>query len=287
MYSARIENKYGESLTLTGREDLWQIESIEGLGPVPAQLNISSLAGLDGGRFNSAQLNTRNIVITLALKGDIEANRQRLYRFFRTKEKCTFRFSNNNRKVYAVGHVETDDVNLFGFGQRMQISIICPDPYFHNAAGKTQAITGVASLFTFPFAINAGEPVAFSEYAGNSGIPVMNASDTETGVSIKVVCITDLLTFTISNLTTNESMTLNYGFLSGDVVTIDTNRGQKSVRLLRDGQNTNLFSALDMPESKFLQLASGQNLFTCSVDGGTSDGKAKITVSYDEKFGGV
>lgn len=287
MFTARIENKYGESLTLSGNEDLWQIERIEGLGPVPAQLNITSLAGLDGGRFNSSQLNTRNIVITLALKGNVEENRQRLYRFCGTKEKCTFYFSNRNRKVFTTGYVETDDVSLFGLGQRMQISIICPDAYFQSTAGKTQEITGIASLFTFPFSINAGEPVPFSEYAGESGISVMNTSDAETGAVIKIVCISEFLTFAITNVTKEETMIFTYGFLPGDVITIDTNRGQKSVRLLRGGQVINFFSALDITASKFIQLAAGQNYFTFTVDGERNTTKAKVSISFNEKYRGV
>ncbi len=287
MFTARIENKYGESLTLSGREDLWQIESIEGLGPAPAQLNITSLAGLDGGRFNSSQLNTRNIVITLVLKGNVEENRQRLYRFCGTKEKCTFYFSNQNRKVFTAGYVETAPVSLFERGEKMQVSLICPDAYFQSVAGKTQEITGIASLFTFPFAINAGQPVSFSEYAGENGIAVMNTSDAETGAVIKIVCISSFLTFAITNTTKEETMIFTYGFLPGDVITIDTNRGQKSVKLLRGGQVINFFSALDISTSKFIQLAAGQNYFTFSVDGARDASKAKVTISFNEKYKGV
>ena len=287
MYTARIENRYGESLTLTGAEDRWQITGIDGLGPTRANLIITDLAGMDGGRFNSSKLETRNIVITLRLRGNVEANRLTLYRYCQTKELCTFYFSNDRRNVYARGYVEGDDVDLFQKGETFQISIICPDAYFRSVKETNKELTYYVSLFEFPFAIDEDDPVEFSEYIGYTGVPLINDSETETGIVFKVKCLTDISTFTITDTTTGEFMKLDYAFLEGDVVTINTNQGQKAIRLLRGGTDVNLFSALDVPDSKFLQLAVGQNLFTYSVDGGEGEGKVKIMMSFDEKFRGV
>ena len=287
MYSARIENKYGESLILTGAEDRWQIKSIDGLGPTRANLVITDLAGMDGGRFNSSKLETRNIVITLRLRGNVEANRLALYRYCQTKELCTFYFTNDRRSVYARGYVEADDVDLFQKGETLQISIICPDAYFRSVKETAKELIYYVSRFEFPFAIDADDPVEFSEYIGYTGVPIINDSETETGAIFRVKCLENVSTFAVADTTTGEYMKLDYAFLAGDVVTINTNQGQKSIRLLRGGNDINLFSALDVPGSKFLQLAVGQNLFTYSADGGEGEGKIKVTLLFDEKYRGV
>ena len=147
-------NRAGEILTLTNRETEFQVESIRGLSPVPAQVNMTPMAGLDGAQFNSAKIQTRNIVIMLRIRGDVEKNRLTLYRFFRTKEKHRFYFSNESRSVYTDGYVESAEVDLFELGQRLQISIICPNPFFQSDEEKSVGITNIVPLFEFPFAID-------------------------------------------------------------------------------------------------------------------------------------
>ena len=76
MFEARIENTKGSILTLTNNESKFQLISITGLNPPKAQINVSTIAGLDGAKFNSAKLETRNVVINLKINGDVEENRQ-------------------------------------------------------------------------------------------------------------------------------------------------------------------------------------------------------------------
>lgn len=287
MYTARIENAQGESLQLSQREDLWQITDIDGLGPVSATVHMTDLAGLDGARFNSANLTTRNIVITLVLRGDVEANRQRIYRFCRTKELCTVFFENNYRSVYAAGYVDNVDVDLFQRSEKIQISIICPDPYFYASASSSSAITHSHPLFEFPFAIDDDEPVEFSSYAEGEGARVLNSSETSTGIIVKLSFTAAASNVTIENVTTGEHITLAYEFLAGDIVTINTNPGQKAIRLKRGDADTNIFSAMDILESSFIQLASGQNIINITVDGEGGEGVVSATLSYSEKYRGV
>ena len=61
MYIAKIENKSGQSVTLSQNETAYQIMSITGLNPSPAQINLSESVTMSGGRFNSAHVGSRNI----------------------------------------------------------------------------------------------------------------------------------------------------------------------------------------------------------------------------------
>lgn len=286
MYTAKIQNANGNILTLTGNEPNFQVVSITGLNPPPAQVNTTSIAGLDGAKFNSAKLNTRNIVITLRLNGNVENNRQLLYMYFRTKEKCTFYYSNNNLDVSIQGYVETVECNLFARGEQMQISIICPFPYFASIDEIIADISNETGAFTFPFAIDIGDPIPFSIYQSNKVTNVFNNSESETGVIIEVDIQDGVDDIKITNTVTGEYIWLESHFMTNDKVIINTNKGKKSVSLVRNGVITNIFGTV-MQGSTFFQLAVGDNEFAYQIDDGSSDEYVFITFRFYYLYRGV
>lgn len=286
MFTAKIENASGQSLTLSQNEQDYQIISITGLNPAPAQINTTEIAGLDGAKFNSSKLNTRNIVITLKLNGDVEANRLALYQMFRTKEQCTFYYQTESRNVFIQGYVETVEVDLFSQSELMQISIICPYPYFKSMATIVADISDRAAAFVFPFSINIGEPIPFSIYVENRETGVVNDSESETGVMIQIDVLDSVNNIQIKNTNTEEAITLQYAFLEGDKITINTQKGSKSVQLTREGVISNIFSSLQQG-SVFFQLQPGVNPFTYLVDNGANDDDVFITFNYSNSYRGV
>lgn len=286
MYTAKIQNSNGEILTLTGNEANYQIVSITGLNPPEAQINVTNIAGLDGARFNSSKLATRNLVITLRLNNKVEENRHLLYMYFRTKEACTFYYQNNTVDVFIKGYVDSVECNLFSNGELMQISIICPSPYFASLEKIVTDISNEISAFHFPFSINLGEPIPFSIYEQNRTTNVYNGSQAETGTIIQIDIISAVNAIKIINIVTGEYIDLNYTFLAGDRITINTNKGEKSVSLLRDAVVSNIFTAVQIG-STFFQLAVGDNLFNFQVDGGFSDDFVYIVFMFNYLYRGV
>ena len=74
MFTLEIENTKGTRLELTDNENNFQVTNIEGLNPPNANINTSNYANSDGSSFNSSKIENRQIVITIALNGDIERN---------------------------------------------------------------------------------------------------------------------------------------------------------------------------------------------------------------------
>ena len=287
MFTARLRNSRNAEITLTGRETEYQIISIKGLNPPSAHLNTSNVAGLDGALYNSGRLNTRNIVITARINGDVERNRQILYDYCPTKEKVRFFFKNENRDVYIDGYVDSVECDLFTNSEKMQISIICPQPYFVDVADTQVDGSTLTKLFTFPFSIDLGSPIPFSEYVFDDDVNLYNDSSGEIGMIIEAYMRTDVSSLVIRNTGTGESFGLVYAFESGDRVTIDTIKGQKSITLLRDGVYYNLFSALQ-PGSKFFHLASGDNFFNYIVDGNIANNpEVDLKFTFFKMYRGV
>ena len=286
MYEAKIENSGGEILSLTGNENRWQLFDISGLDPPKATVNLTNLAGMDGALFNSAKVSTRNLVISLKITGDIEANRLELYRFFRPKHSCTFYFKNKRRDVKIEGVVESAECPQFTSKEIMQASILCPTTYFQDIEEIIADMSDSSAGFVFPFSIDIDEPIPFSEYTIGKQTSVVNTSETDVGVLFEVFFLAAASKIMIVNVGTGETMEASYSFLPGDTLKISTGTGNKKVTLVRGGVVRNLFLALS-DDSVFLQLEPGNNTFSYLADDGTSDQIVTVTLRFRELYAGV
>ena len=260
--------------------------SIKGLNPPKAQVNLSSIAGLDGSKFNSSKLGTRNIVIMLKLNGNVEQNRINLYQFFPTKENIKFYYKNGTRDVYIEGYVESVEVDLFSSKEQMQISIVCPQPYFKSVEEIVADISNVLAAFEFPFSINIGSPIPFSTFNRASVTNVVNDSESETGLIIDIDVLDSINSIVIRNTKNGDSISLSYAFQANDRVTINTNKGNKSITLLRNGVTYNIFNSLQSG-SKFFQLDIGDNYFGYLIDNGAMNNAVYIVFHYYNTYRGV
>lgn len=129
MFTLKIQPENGQMYELTHNYGEFKITRVDGLDPVMNAINMTQGIG-DGGIFNSARLETRNIVITCVLYGDIAASRHKLYRIFPQKSPVTVFFSAQGRNMKTIGYVERPACDPFTLRETAQISIICPDPYW-------------------------------------------------------------------------------------------------------------------------------------------------------------
>ena len=274
-------------LKLTGKEPLYQVINIEGLNPPNAQINTSTIVGMDGAVFNSSKLQTRNLVLTVKINGDIEQNRLNLYSYFRTKEWCKFYYANGSLDVSIEGYVDTVECNLFTNAEMAQISIICPYPYFRSIYEVSQDFTNVLKKFVFPFSINIGSPVVISEIDDSGIVKIFNSSEAENGFIAYVNFLDDASSLEIINTFTGDDFKVVYSFLENDSLIINTNKGRKSINLIRSGSVINLFQALQTG-SVFLQLLPGINTFNYKVSGSVENNDdIRIILKYYNILRGV
>lgn len=303
MFIARIENKIGEVLRLTQDESEFQVVRIDGLNPPNAQINTLSMANIDGARYNSSKLETREIVITIRLNGAgaiTEANRQRLYRFFPTKEWCKFYYTNNFRDVFIECYANSVEVSPFDNGQTMQVSLLCPQPYFKSLALIIDDISKELSRFEFPFSFGSNgatnptvqvweetdDAIPFSEIEMDRVTNVYNNSESECGMIIEIYIVRSVNTITIQNTDTGEFLTLNYQFNPEDKVIINTNKGEKSILLIRSGITSNIFPSL-VKGSSFFQLNIGNNYFGYTLGEGVEVSRVHILFKHHTVYRGV
>ena len=265
MYNLSITNNLGETLKLTHNSS-YTIINIEGLTPPKASINTSFFAGGDGAGFNSARMDTRNIVLTIAPEIPVERNRINLYRFFQVKRRVTIAYSNGTRNVVIDGYVESVEGNLFSSRQSIDISIICLQPYFKDAMTIISDLSRILSNFEFPFDITE-EGTEISIFDPIYAVNVKNNGDAPNGVTITLFANGEVVNPIIYNVNTRDEFALNFTMQKGDLITIDTNRGYKSVILTRLGINTNLINKVKK-FSTWFTIDVGENLFTYDADVG-------------------
>lgn len=278
-----IKNSSGQELELIGNS-LYDLINIDGLNPPGVTINKSEIVNLDGSRINSTRLNDRNIVITLNIRPPIEQNRILLYTYFRGKSNCEIKITTETRSVRIAGTVETFENNHFGNIQQPQISIICPKPYFLDEEEVATEFTTLVPLFEFPFSIPA-EGIEFSRRE-TTVHKIINAGDVEIGAKITFTASDTVMYPTVLNLTTNEFLKVAANMWKGDVLTINTNKGEKSIKVKRalDGTTLNLL-ANRMSGSTWLQLVPGDNDISFSADTGSD--YLTMSLSISKKYEGI
>ena len=195
------------------------IKSITGLGPVKANVNTTEVATNDGSMFNSARLSQRNIVIQMVFVNsiygeDIEAIRQKSYKYFPIKKNVELVIETDNRYVRTTGYIESNEPDIFSKQEGTQISIVCPDPYFYSASEDGDNVTDFYSMdpmFEFPFSNESlTEPLfVFGEIQIKTEGVITYSGDSEIGVLIYIHAIGPAEHINIYNTEAREVMTVD------------------------------------------------------------------------------
>ena len=292
--SVTITNHLDESIKLdlfNPEESGFIIKSIEGLGPVKANINFKELATNDGAIDNSARLSSRNIVMSLQFMESptIEETRLKSYKYFPIKRNIKFLIETDSRICETIGRVETNVPTIFSNAEGCQISILCPNPYFYSAGenGTNQTVFyGTEPLFEFPFSNESltEDLIEFGSIENRTEGTIYYDGDAEIGITIQIHAVGEAEGLVIYNTKTREIMRINddklksligSGIQAGDEITITTSRGEKGIYMLRSGVTTNILNSLEKP-IKWFQLSKGDNTFAYTASAGLTNLQFRI-----------
>lgn len=282
MFSLSVQNAGGKEIELTHNEN-YIISSIQGLNPPAATINTKTVTNFDGARFSSSRVNIRNIVITILPVDPVDENRIALYEYFKVKQFVRIFYKNRLRDVYIDGYVETFEDDFFTNSQNIQISIICPNPYFKSVDYGINNFMNVVDLFESPFSI-PNEGMAVSEKLDNFTVDVTNQGDVSTGMVIHGIFSGNVVELSIWDKLTKGKMMVEYEFVAGDELFIDTNKGQKSITLSRSGEKVNLINYLT-EDSTWLTLSPGINSFEYVTEYGQMN--VELSIQHSDLYQGV
>lgn len=285
MYKLRLQNAEGKELEFNKLGGPYTITEISGLSPAKATINTSASALLDGAKFNSSKVNMRTLNLAFAIEKDAEASRLNAYAVLQPKRPITVYYSSPRLNVYIEGYVESFNVTHFARKQVATVSIVCPFPYFKGMQLMVNELSVVHSLFHFPFASLAEPELVFGYLDPLTSIVVDNNGGIECGLTFELHVMDTLSTPKIYNYQTGEFMQLNISLQTGDVVTIITDKGNKSITLLRNGTKTNIFNCLSL-NSTWLLLEPEGSAFVYEVGSGEAS-DLFVTISHRDLYEGV
>lgn len=271
LQSVSIIGPTGESLTVPMQDQStgYYVQEILGLDPVNAAIAASSHGSIDGAQYQSARLETRNIVITLGFSPDyavidVAGLRNALYAKILPKAAVTLIFTmESGLQVKATGRVETLESPSFTRDPYAKISVLCFDPNFYALTKTdvdmvTSSNSGTRDSIAYPGLVPAGFKVFL--YPNRA--------------------VTDLSILLTNSY--NEAYTLNFSgdLLANDVVEISTIPGEKGVWLTRSpAAKTSVLYWLNLVET-WPRLTPGTNLLRVYLSGVAINCKLQYTAMY-------
>ena len=198
------------------------IQKVTGLNPPDRSLFIGDYSQ-DGGLYQGRRVGSRNVVFTInlnpnpALGETVQTLREDLYKAFidpqvEGDDLKLLLHDDNNREIYLVGYCEKFESDIFASDTMCQISMICPDPYLRD-----------------------NEDTILTQPTGWVQVPFTYQGSAETGFIVRIYVTTMTNSITLYN--NRKVLQLKYpsggNYLVGDIITINTIRGQRSISLTR------------------------------------------------------
>lgn len=168
--------------------------------------------------------------------------------------------------------------------EQYSIPLTCCSPFWREEAEVRKDIAAWIPSWEFDFEIPA-EGIELGYREPSIIVNVYNEGDVKSGVRIEFRAVGTVINPMLLNVDTQEYIKMiDTTMAAGDVITINTEYGDKGVTLTREGEVIDYFRHIDI-DSTFIQLAIGDNVFRYSAESGLTNLEA--SVYYTNKYLGV
>lgn len=259
------------------------ITNIDGFTVADVEVASSTTASIDGDVINNLRVTPRTVVLDLKVKNNVnvETAKRWLLQTVKPKLPGRIRMTQDGRETELSGIVENIEMPRFTNGVICQVSLHCSVPYWQDVNYVLVEISRLIDLHYFPkdqggLAFPSGG-IPLGSYNLNNTQTYYNDGDAETGMLITIIALGDVVNPIIYDVTGAYIGVIDT-MAEGDVIEINTNRGEKYVR--KNGEN--IFSKIKSGSS-FLQLAIGDNQLTVNADSGTQN-NMYFMITFKRRF---
>ena len=257
--------------------------TVSGISGADTTVLSTAVPGIDGALVQGIRTEPREISCSVYVKGEerkkMYENRFQLIQMLAPRKESGMLYYTND---YTTMRIEARPLNSPNFTERImnynqaELRFWCPFPYWEGMTEKSGQMAYTGKGFTFEFMI------AFASIADKTEL--WNAGSIATPVTISIrgpannPCIT--------NQRTGEFIRLNHELQEGEILTITTQKGDKSVKIssAEDQTPQNAFHYIDL-NSTFFQLEPGSNTLVYESDDETR--QTQVTIRYRELYAGV
>ena len=240
------------------------ITSIDGLGPVKAEISMTKIVTTDGEKYNSSRLSGRNIVIKgiFTHASSIEEARHLSYKYFPIGRKVRIEVYTDEREGETYGYVESNEPDIFEVPSGCQISILCESPFF-TAIGAGSEPGGIYSkttpLFKLPFKNTkpTTPEIKFGQVTTEHSWTVEYDGDSEPGIELAIEASGDVRDITIIK-DSLDSISIDTDRMAGKVPnTMPTNLPLNQCSFIADSVGSSLLTASEYSFPGFAYMRDG------------------------------
>ena len=261
----------------------FDITDFDGFTQGDVSMSVSNLANADGDVLTAQYVNARDVTLTLHFKDMIRPEQAKRYllQYFKLKKEVTIELDYQDRTSRLTGTVQSIEIPRFALGIRAQISIHCSNPFWQDINEIAMAISNVIAMHHWPINPTAEEPIFMGFITDAYQTTIVNNGDVEVGMVITITAdVGDEETVSNPRIMIDRTalfFEVAVDMKKNDELVINTNRGQKSVRL--NGEN--VINKI-VTGSTWLQLEVGSNTIVCTNSlGGTG---MVYNVSANERY---
>ena len=262
---------------------------------VTMQHNKSKTTKQVGATITSTQVATRPISLIGYTQGQntliLDQNKQTLINVTApftevlvtvTTDQQTYQIETKSENVVKWGENWANNNDMFTM---FSISLIAPGTVWKDTQPTTVSFEGYHNNFTFPFYSTSSNPLIFGYPLLYKPISVVNSGGMRIGLTFIFTINSTITGLTITNTVTNAAFILKSTLVAGDMVTICTTFGQKSVSIQNGSTVTNGLKLVDLINSTWLQLEPGNNTFELSCTTGSLDSLTGYMTYTNEYWG--
>ena len=267
----------GDRLPLATNNLFWLV-NVDGQTAVATSIASSVIGGADGDIVTNVQATPRTLVIDLSVKSgvDVEEAKRAVLKVIKVKQRGTLEWTQNNRTVVISGIVESIEMPRWNNNVAMQVTLHCAQPFWEDAEFLVKQIREIIDLHYLVVSPDdmlyfPENGIAFGEYDTTRTKAFHNSGDVAVGLEISIVAL-DRVTNPIIYDGNGNFFGVGYGdgakkvtMRAGDNIIITTHKGNKRVKVNSVDGGSSLLSYIK-PQSTWLQLQAGDNLFTIDSD---------------------
>lgn len=252
-------NKLGNNISLSSNPSSLRLYRIIGLDGLTNNIYSTKSYGQDGISITNTNLTERSISLEGKIitrdKEEAERLKEELIRIFNVKFGGVLYYKNISIECEVeIGPIfSQSDYGIIEF----VIDLIAPNPYLlgeENGEEISTWIGGFSFKFSLPFSL---------KQRGETKRNIINKGHAKT--PIKVYFKGPAYNPCIFNRTTGEFIKVNRELTSDDTLIINTEFGNKTVEIERNGIKTNAFNYIDL-DSTFFSLSVGDNIIEYSTE---------------------
>lgn len=284
MFNMIFENKNGLQLRF-GAGTPFTIKEFSGMNPPKALINTNESALVDGGKYNSAKLQMREVNIAFAIEWDAENNRLEIYKVVQSKMPLKIYYISDRLDVFLEGYVENIDFTYFAKKIICTVTVLCPFPYFKVASEVISDFVEGMGLFHFPFASTDDPQLVMGTNFETIAARVENAGNVRCGLTFKLYANGTLSNPKVIDRKTGEYFQINRQMEQGDQIIVETQQGYKKVILIQGEDIQNIYNNW-ADGSTWLQLDVNGSTFVYTVEDGNAN-DLNVEISHFDLFEGV